>query len=133
MEAQKILKELKKLDYTIVDKKVADCDLKEYPVKKVKEETLRYIALCASTKKTLSPSPIVDEYWHQCILHTKLYFQMTKIFGKYLHHDPSDGSKKQNEKNRIAFWNTIQEYENNFGEPNVLGIWGLQKKGVKIK
>ncbi len=131
MEAQHVFEKLNKLDYSIIDKKVAECDLKGYSVEKVKKETLRFLALCASTKKTLSPPPVIDEYWHQCIMHTKLYFQMAKIFGKYLHHIPSDGSKKQNELNREAFWNTIQTYEDNFGEPDVIGIWGLRKKEVK--
>ncbi|MEI8026211.1 MAG: hypothetical protein WCI18_07665 [Pseudomonadota bacterium] len=43
--------------------------------------------------QTLSPTDIIDSFWHEHILDTQKYFADCKaLFGEYMHHSPS--SKK---------------------------------------
>lgn len=36
-----------------------------------------------------APSPLVDEGWHELVLHTEIYFGLSeRICGEYIHHKP---------------------------------------------
>ncbi len=52
------------------------------------------------SKDPCSPSAKVDEVWHFHMSHDTLsYFKDCKeIFGNYLHHNPTEGGKKEIEK-----------------------------------
>lgn len=129
-----VYNQLNDMDLHVIEFKLSQADLKGYSVQEVKREGLRFMALMAASKKSLTPSPLVDEVWHQCILDTKTYFKMSNLFGRYIHHNPASGTKKEMKANAIHFWNTIDLYEKNFGKLNkrALGIWGLEiKKRVK--
>lgn len=122
-----VYQELNKLDYHKAYVRLE----KEYPkkmVKRMQREGLRFLALCATQKKSMSPSKLPDEWWHAMILDTKQYAgPVTKICRKFIHHNPTDAKPKTNKELGKAFWDTIQAYENHFGEPD-LELWGLEKK-----
>lgn len=121
-----IYKQLKNLDYSIVDQKMKSINLGGNSIEEVKEECLRFLALCAGTTVPLAPSKIVDEYWHMMILNTKLYSSTAAIFGRFLHHVPSDGTLEMRAVDHDAYIRSIVEYQRYFGEPNH-SIWGITK------
>ena len=55
----------------------------------------KYLALIlAYPDRRLSPSRIMDEFWHAHILDTKAYTaDCERVLGRYLHHVPSDGGQ----------------------------------------
>lgn len=78
----------------------------------------------------MAPSFLVDEFWHEFILNTKLYFKCAKICGKYIHHVPNDGSKSARSKDMGSFWSGLTFYIHTFGEPD-FKVWGIQEKGIR--
>lgn len=64
------------------------------------------------------PTKEIDEVWHNHILHTAKYMDDCQhIFGKYLHHLPSDGSKEDFQQLVVNFEKTRELYFQEFGEP----------------
>jgi hypothetical protein len=63
------------------------------------------------------PTGEIDAVWHQHILFTRSYFADCKsIFGQYLHHNPSDGTKETKNKLTGSFVETSKLYFLEFGE-----------------
>ena len=118
---------LRALDYHIVEHKLQQSGYLNPQIKSMKKECMRFLALCMTQPRPCSPSFLVDEFWHQCILHTALYAQITSIAGRFIHHHPSDGSAESAAQNRQSFWNTIDAYEAIWGTPN-LSIWGIKRR-----
>ncbi|WP_059006208.1 glycine-rich domain-containing protein [Streptomyces specialis] len=59
-------------------------------------QMLAFVAACAASDKPLSPSPIVDDYWHAFLLHTKAYADFCdRAFGKFIHHQPGFLDKEE--------------------------------------
>jgi hypothetical protein len=64
------------------------------------------------------PTKEIDEVWHNHILHTKQYHNdCQKIFGRYLHHMPSDGSEADTQQLAENFKKTRDLYFQEFNEP----------------
>ncbi|PSP79158.1 hypothetical protein BRC81_06740 [Halobacteriales archaeon QS_1_68_20] len=63
-----------------------------------------------SKDESLSPSPELDEYWHQFILDTPRYHEFCdEILGGYLHHVPTLSDDHEDEENyaeSMQLWNT---------------------------
>lgn len=129
--------QLENVDWSIVEKKLGEGDLKGYKVRDVLREGLRFMAIAGTSKTPISPPPLVDEVWHNAMLDSRTYMRdVTKVFGKYLHHSPSGGSTQENGALEKAYWHGIELYEKSFGEIPIPGIWGLElkkKKGGKKK
>ncbi len=93
-------------------------------------ETKRFLFLCANIDEELSPSFLVDEYWHAMILNTQLYESYClKSFGKFIHHHSGIPSSKKEviKKFKKSYLLTIFYYRKHFGEPN-LEIWPMPEK-----
>ena len=60
------------------------------------QETKKFLATCAQdNSENYSPSEEQDAMWHDFILFTKNYTDFCQtFFGRYLHHVPCDGKKK---------------------------------------
>ena len=90
---------------------VCDVALREYR---------RFLTLvCLHPAESIVPSQFIDAVWHQHILHTRLYHRdMERVFGLYLHHDPTFGLGGPAEKARLekAFARTCALYLECFGE-----------------
>ena len=57
------------------------------------EDTKRFLYICglASSGSGFSPTPIIDEGWHNFILFTKDYYEFChKFFGRFIHHVPKN-------------------------------------------
>lgn len=66
-----------------------------------------FLALCGIAGFPVVPTKDIDEVWHACILHTSFYMRLCNLlFGKYIHHRPSDGTKKVKRNNRRNFKQT---------------------------
>ncbi|MFJ4585340.1 glycine-rich domain-containing protein [Streptomyces echinatus] len=52
-------------------------------------QMLAFLAACDYSDKPLSPSPLVDDFWHAFLLHTKAYREFCEEkFGRFLDHQP---------------------------------------------
>ena len=70
----------------------------------------------------LSPSDLIDIFWHTHILDTKSYYDYCiNKFGKIVHHNPSDSLNQEARKNR--FCSTLNKYKEKFGSPIYFEIW----------
>lgn len=102
------------------DKLVAACDVDEAGAHAALMEVLRFLSLVASGPGTLTPSPRVDDAWHELLLCTRLYMEVCdECFGRYVHHDPGGTV----EDNRRQFAETIRRYCLAFGDPDP-AFWG---------
>lgn len=64
------------------------------------------------------PTKAIDCVWHAFILHTKAYERTCRdLFGRFVHHDPSDSSKEDKALLKEGFENTKTRYESIFLEP----------------
>ena len=85
-----------------------------------KRDYLRFLTLHRDfPDATLVPSGLIDLVWHYHILDTRKYMSDCKrVFGRYLHHDPSFGiDEETREANRVGWEETVQLWEEQFGEP----------------
>lgn len=66
------------------------------------------------------PGKVVDEVWHDHILHTREYIKFCQTtFGDYHHHDPKD----QSNSNMNYLKPTVKLYEETFGHPPPSKFW----------
>jgi len=83
----------------------------------------RFLALnLLHPTEQLAVNAVVDEYWHQHILHTLKYAEdCQKIFGFYLHHDPTVGAGGEDEQRQLqeTFVVTQRLWQEAFGVPLV--------------
>ncbi|WP_395373856.1 adenosylmethionine decarboxylase [Marinicella sp. W31] len=79
------------------------------------KEVIRFLWLCSNSNKTLSPSKIVDQIWHQFILFTQDYGAFCELYlGRFIHHTPS-----ADETHSMGSYElTIRKYLAEFGEPD---------------
>ncbi|MEU8824327.1 hypothetical protein [Streptomyces sp. NPDC048636] len=52
------------------------------------DEAVKFAAAAAESSQPLAPSRVVDEGWHVLILHTRLYRELCKRVGRFVHHVP---------------------------------------------
>jgi hypothetical protein len=93
--------------------------------------------LCLHPKTALTTSLVIDETWHQHILHTRKYrHDCEQIFGEYLHHVP--GTKEKEEQFRKGYERTARLYEQQFQEsyahffPIDLALVALARCGKEV-
>lgn len=83
-------------------------------------EVLRFLALTGHATRGLTPSPRVDDAWHELILCTREYAAVCqRYFGRFVHHDPGGSDAL----NRRRFSETIRLYNLYFGPPDP-AWWG---------
>lgn len=87
-------------------------------------EYLRYLNIAqANPKVMVVPSVLIDEIWHDHILHTKQYFSdCIAMFGNYMHHlpekDPLAGGVKPDIQETLALYTKM------FNETPPIQVWG---------
>ncbi|MBM2811506.1 MAG: hypothetical protein HW416_2265 [Chloroflexi bacterium] len=87
-------------------------------------EFRRYLGLRAVFPMPITMvSPDVDEVWHACILHTRLYADLCeRAFGQFLHHDPDT----EPNGDRRAAWDEFEgAYRILYGETGPL--WEMSR------
>lgn len=72
------------------------------------------------------PSQVVDDLWHEFILHTRAYQDFcAKAFGQFFHHTPAaalGSSKQMNEGLRRCWWHACREDNINPSSPTRLPL-----------
>ncbi|MER5562491.1 hypothetical protein CG740_37040 [Streptomyces sp. CB01201] len=59
-------------------------------------QMLAFLAAGAHSPTPLSPSPLVDDFWHAFLLHTKAYQDFCEqTLGKFVHHQPGFLDKEE--------------------------------------
>ncbi|MEU8824074.1 hypothetical protein [Streptomyces sp. NPDC048636] len=59
-------------------------------------QMLAFLAAGARSDVPLSPSPLVDDFWHAFLLHTKAYQEFcAETLGKFVHHQPGFLDKEE--------------------------------------
>ena len=91
-------------------------------------EVLRFVSMAARAKQAvggpLTPSPMVDDAWHELILCTREYAALCEEqFGRFVHHDPGGDEAT----NRNQFRETMRLYNLWFGPPPPK-YWGPQPR-----
>ena len=77
----------------------------------------RFMKLCLLQDEKVVPPGDVDEMWHTHILFTRKYHEDCKlIFGRFLHHSPSDGTEDGKLRMEDLFQTTLSRFERLFGE-----------------
>ena len=75
-------------------------------------EAIRFIYLCSESERTLTPSRLVDEAWHQFILFTRSYAEFcAQKLGRFVHHQPSN----EPDNERLQYEETLQLYQRLYG------------------
>lgn len=75
----------------VVRRLVTKDDMPEDLARKIRPEYIRFMSLHHVTKEPLSPSSLVDSFWHAHILHTEQYEEFCRrYFGYFIHHRPED-------------------------------------------
>lgn len=98
----------------------AACDVDADGARRGIAEVLRFLALTGRSEVGLTPSPRVDDAWHEIILCTREYSALCqRYFGRFVHHDPG-GSE---DLNRRRFLETLRLYNLCYGPPDP-AWWG---------
>ncbi|KAJ3037586.1 hypothetical protein HDV00_001473 [Rhizophlyctis rosea] len=85
------------------------------------------IQLNDTDAKFLSPSPLINECWHNHILDTRAYDAMFSCIGMKIHHDPDGGDDEVARDKRRKM--TLNAYELYFKKKPPTDIWAMG--GVK--
>lgn len=88
-------------------------------------EYRRFLVLAATTGEMVVPSKDVDAAWHEHLLHTRHYWDVTcaTILGRPFHHDPGDGGGGDAAMHAAGYERTLELYERTFGEPAPSDVW----------
>lgn len=104
----------------LLEKLRVACDVEAEGARRGIREVLRFLALTGLAEGGLTPSPRVDDAWHEIILCTREYAALCqRYFGRFVHHDPG-GTE---DLNRHRFRETLRQYNLHFGPPDP-AWWG---------
>jgi hypothetical protein len=95
---------------------------KEYAMRAI-EEYKKFMFLAASSRHPVTPSLEVDEVWHLHMLYTREYERFCRSLGLFIHHGPTRGGKKEDEKFVNWYESTKQRYFMWFSEKPPEDIW----------
>ena len=91
---------------------------------RVTAEYRRFLLLTQVAGHVVTPSREVDAAWHLHLTRTRDYRAMCDaVFGRFLHHDPSQGGAGQLEHYRGLYERTLESYRRVFGEEPPADIW----------
>ncbi len=95
------------------------------------EDLKRYLALCATNREGIVPSPTIDDFWHNFILFTEDYDSFCATYvGRFIHHRPrrrEEVMTTSTGQNPIEF--TLNLARQNFGELSQHWTYPLAKQG----
>ena len=93
--------------------------------KQIVEEYKKYLFLCCVSEQPVTPSNYVDLAWHLHLTYTKSYWEdlCQNTLGKMLHHNPTEGGKKEGNKYRNWYDYTLNLYEQKFGIKPPKTVW----------
>ena len=117
--------------------------------KRVIFEYRRFIYLLLVCDKAVTPSNEVDQAWHLHLLYTRNYQSMCETLEvPFIHHGPTAGGEKENQRYLENYQYTLKEYRRLFGEsppediwpppavrfdPRDMGVWSKRSEFVVVK
>jgi hypothetical protein len=92
---------------------------------RVVAEYRRFLYLAVTAGHPVCPSDPVDQAWHQHLLETRSYWQefCPKVLGEPLHHTPSRGGTKEQQRMREWYGRTLASYQAAFGTAAPTDLW----------
>lgn len=122
------LEVVSQIDLSAINRKLQYENPIQWTDKAIAETEAKYRRFLALTllhpSIPLSVNAVLDEYWHQHILHTRKYAaDCEKVFGYFLHHYPDFGieHEEDQQQNVEQFAVTQRLWEEAFGTPLVDG------------
>ena len=103
--------------------------------KKAIDEYKKFVYLCCKLPNGASPSEIIDKVWHMHLIYTQNYWEefCPDILQQKLHHHPSKGGGNEKEKHRNWFKETLENYQQIFGQQPPEDVWRPAQSPLKKK
>ena len=97
--------------------------------RRVIDEYKKFTFLAVAAGHPVSPSDQVDQVWHLHLSYTRSYWQefCPKILQTPLHHEPTRGGSSEQLKFDKWYSQTLESYEQFFGEAPPIDIWPSPK------
>ncbi len=97
----------------------------EHYTQRVLDEYLRFMFLTRYAGHSVTPSDQVDQAWHLHLLYSDEYFNdfCPNFLGDVVHHGPTRGGTKENNKYKNWYSKTLFTYKQIFGESPPSDIW----------
>ncbi len=90
----------------------------------VVEEYRRFAYLAMVAGHEVTPSDEVDQAWHLHLAYTRHYWgEWQEALGSPLHHGPTTGGKREDDRYLANYENTLASYELEFGHPAPEDVW----------
>ena len=92
---------------------------------RVINEYKRFVYLAMTAGHPVTPSVAVDQAWHLHLTYTQSYWELFcgEVLKRPLHHGPTKGGQKENEKFHDWYTHTLASYQEAFGRPAPADIW----------
>lgn len=91
---------------------------------RVIEEYKKFVILAMVAGHKVTPSDEVDQVWHLHLLYTEDYWMtFSKLLPFPLHHGPTKGGKKEDEKYEDWYNKTLESYRKEFNSEPPVDIW----------
>ena len=89
------------------------------------EEYKRFVFLAIVADHPVTPSDQVDQVWHLHLSYTHSYWEVfcQKILKESLHHEPTRGGDKEQQKFEKWYCKTLDSYEHFFEEVPPIKVW----------
>ena len=89
------------------------------------EEYKKFVFLAVVAGHPVTPSVQVDQVWHLHLIYTRSYWDdfCPKVLGQSLHHGPTKGGLKEDQKYLDWYEKNLNSYEKIFGYPAPIDIW----------
>jgi len=126
---QEIIRAALALDLSYLAQSLSD-KLPSVDIVELLEEYKKFLAIKVIAKDAtapihLSPSALIDQVWHQHLLHTAQYRAACSALGVFIDHDPEGAlSSDSVRKNRLLLATT--HYSIIFNQPAPVKFWGLE-------
>ncbi len=103
---------LRTVDMNSVDTRLVNAGKDMNYVDGLREETIRFLGISGGVPGRFAPSKLVDEYWHELVLNTPLYRNISEKIGKFVDHIPSNRAEVE------SYNRTLETYPKVFGQPS---------------
>lgn len=99
--------------------------ISEHFANQIVDEYRKFLFLCFVSKGQMAPSHFVDLAWHLHLTYTKSYWvELCKnTINRDLHHNPTEGGKKEDAKFKDLYKDTLDLYELYFSSNAPGAVW----------
>jgi len=96
---------------------------------RVYKEYLKFVYLASVSRSIVTPSDQVDQAWHLHLSYTRSYWDhlCETVLKTKLHHEPTQGGRKEGSKYFNCYSQTLDLYQAEFGHQPPSDIWPTAK------